>query len=170
VLYKNCRKNNPNKEQNMNKFTPKASRPKLLTVILNLIQNRIPNQENHKKKRTIIAEYNKKTAFTLAEVLITLLVISVIAAMTIPTIIAKYRIQQSVVKLKETYAVMSNAIKLVGEDYGYPDEWGLTGRNVESTQIIVNILKKYLKVSVDCGGAGEPLISNVCFLKISYDT
>ena len=44
-----------------------------------------------------------KFAFTLAEVLITLGIIGVVAAMTIPTLMQKYYEKQTVAKLKETY-------------------------------------------------------------------
>ena len=43
---------------------------------------------------------NRKCAFTLAEVLITLGIIGVVAALTIPTLISKYQEKQTIVKLK----------------------------------------------------------------------
>ena len=52
---------------------------------------------------------NKK-AFTLAEVLITLTIIGVIAAITIPNLMQKYTKHQYVVGLKKAYSELSNAI------------------------------------------------------------
>ena len=46
---------------------------------------------------------NKKFAFTLAEVLITLGIIGVVAAMTMPSLIANYKKKQAVTQLKATY-------------------------------------------------------------------
>lgn len=43
----------------------------------------------------------KKYAFTLAEVLITLGIIGVVAAMTLPTVVNKYREKETVTKLKK---------------------------------------------------------------------
>ena len=53
-----------------------------------------------------------KKAFTLAEVLITLTIIGVIAAITIPNLMQKYTKHQYVVGLKKAYAELSNAIKI----------------------------------------------------------
>lgn len=72
----------------------------------------------------------KKSAFTLAEVLITLGIIGVVAAMTIPTLLAKYQEKQTVTKLKQTYSILSQAIRSVQEDVGTPDDWELSGRNL----------------------------------------
>ena len=51
-----------------------------------------------------------KFAFTLAEVLITLGIIGVVAAMTIPTLMQKYYEKQTVAKLKETYFLTTPCI------------------------------------------------------------
>ena len=48
-------------------------------------------------------------AFTLAEVLITLVIIGVISAITVPTMIAKYHEQQTVAKVKKAYSTISQA-------------------------------------------------------------
>jgi prepilin-type N-terminal cleavage/methylation domain-containing protein len=47
-----------------------------------------------------------KQGFTLAEVLITLAVIGVVAALTIPTVVRNYQKTQTVTKLKKTYSAM----------------------------------------------------------------
>ena len=52
----------------------------------------------------------KKTAFTLAEVLITLGVIGVVAAMTMPSVINKYRAKTLETAFKKSYSNVSNAI------------------------------------------------------------
>ena len=54
---------------------------------------------------------NKKFAFTLAEVLITLGIIGVVAAMTLPTLIQNYRKQQTTTQLKATYSILSQAFE-----------------------------------------------------------
>jgi len=50
--------------------------------------------------------------FTLAEVLITLGIIGVVAALTIPNLIANYQKQQTVARLKKAYSEIFQAIKL----------------------------------------------------------
>lgn len=52
-------------------------------------------------------------AFTLAEVLITLGIIGVVAAMTIPTLIANYQKKVLTTQLQRTYALLANASKML---------------------------------------------------------
>ena len=66
----------------------------------------------------------KKFAFTLAEVLITLGIIGVVAAMTLPTLIQNYRKHEVETKLAKVYSVVNQAIKLSTVEYGEPAEWG----------------------------------------------
>ena len=96
-------------------------------------------------------DYYKIAAFTLAEALITLGIIGIVAAMTIPTLMQKYYEKQTVNRLKETYSILTQALKLCGEENGYPEEWGITGRNDESTAIIAEKIIPYLKINIDCG-------------------
>ena len=75
--------------------------------------------------------------------------------MTIPTLMTKIQEHQTVSKLKETYSILSQAIRLAGEEQGYPEEWGITGRNAVSGNLIAEKLKPYLKIAVDCGIAAD---------------
>lgn len=59
-----------------------------------------------------------KKAFTLAEVLITLGIIGVVAAMTIPTLISNYQKKTAVTRLKQTYAQITTAVEKVANDNG----------------------------------------------------
>lgn len=65
---------------------------------------------------------NRENAFTLAEVLITLGIIGVVAAMTLPAIIQNY--QQMVLRnqFKKAYAILFNGIKQAQANMGYPVE------------------------------------------------
>lgn len=51
----------------------------------------------------------RRFAFTLAEVLITLGIIGVVAAMTIPVLVQKYKEQATVTRVKKFYSVFSQA-------------------------------------------------------------
>ena len=66
---------------------------------------------------------SKNAAFTLAEVLITLGIIGVVAAMTIPTLVNSYAKKQTVVKLKNIYSVISNASKMSEVMNGSMNTW-----------------------------------------------
>ena len=52
----------------------------------------------------------RRAAFTLAEVLITLGIIGVVAAMTMPAIISSYQKKQTVSQLKKAYSLLSNGM------------------------------------------------------------
>ncbi|MBR6099333.1 type II secretion system protein [bacterium] len=59
-----------------------------------------------------------KYAFTLAEVLITLGIIGVVAALTLPTLIANYQKQVSLTGLKKNYSILSQAIEFAQAEHG----------------------------------------------------
>ena len=61
-----------------------------------------------------------KSGFTLAEVLITLGIIGVVAAMTMPTLISKYKMSVLKNQFKKAYANITNAVNLVQAEYGAP--------------------------------------------------
>ena len=69
----------------------------------------------------------KKCAFTLAEVLITLGIIGMVAAMTIPTLMANVKAHQYSAKFKKTVSTLSNAAKMSQAQYGF-DYSGLTDK------------------------------------------
>ncbi len=56
--------------------------------------------------------------FTLSEVLITLGVIGIIAAMTLPVLIGNYKKKETIIKLKKIYTVLSQLVILSQEDNG----------------------------------------------------
>ena len=60
----------------------------------------------------------KKLAFTLAEVLITLGIIGVVAAMTMPTLITNYQKRATVAKLKRAYSVIKQAYLMSYDQVG----------------------------------------------------
>ena len=62
-------------------------------------------------------------AFTLAEVLITLAIIGVVAVMTIPTLIGNYKKRATETKIKKFYSQMTQAIRLSEIDNGPALKW-----------------------------------------------
>ena len=60
----------------------------------------------------------KTKGFTMAEVLITIGIIGIIAAMTIPSQIRNYRQKVMVTKLQRTLSVLNNVMTMVRADYG----------------------------------------------------
>ena len=96
-------------------------------------------------------------AFTLAEVLITLGIIGVIAAMTLPALNANYKKHEVETKLKRFYSNMNQAILLSENDNGPKEDWwdnneisekcnGAASYSEECLQTFFDIyLKKYIK-------------------------
>ena len=94
-----------------------------------------------------------KFAFTLAEVLITLTIIGVIAALTIPNLMQKYQEHATVNKVKKFYSTLTRSYTQAIKENGMPDdEWGLTGTDEASAKKVYEILfKPYFKIAKDCG-------------------
>ena len=67
----------------------------------------------------------KRAAFTLAEVLITLGIIGVVAALTLPTLIQNHQKQVYVTQLKKAYSTLNNAFNKMAADEGVVD-WNQT--------------------------------------------
>ncbi len=76
---------------------------------------------------------SQKSAFTLAEVLITLAIIGVVAAMTIPTLISDYKKKVVETKLLKVYSTVNNAIKLSSVDNGPIESWPNFGLSSQTT-------------------------------------
>ena len=108
------------------------------------------NFKNDKVFSRFTSHFSLKTpAFTLAEVLITLGIIGVVAAMTLPTLIMNHRKQVTVNKVKKFYTVMSQATNSAIAEYGSMEDWQgfTTTRNGEEMQNWFDTyLKPYLKV------------------------
>ena len=90
--------------------------------------------------------------FTLAEVLITLGVIGVVAAMTIPSVIKHYQQEETVAKLKKTYNIISNAIQMSRIDHGDVETWqtGELNNLQTSSDFVDEYLIPYLKTLKIC--------------------
>ena len=96
-----------------------------------------------------------KAGFTLAEVLITLGIIGIVAAMTIPNLIQKNYEHQTVAKLKETHSILSQAIRMASEEYGEPSGWDIFGASEENAIKFMNNIKPFIKITTDCGTYDE---------------
>ena len=85
---------------------------------------------------------HNKAAFTLAEVLITLGIIGIVAAITIPMLMTKYEKIRTVNQLKKVYSELSQAFKAASEDM---DIYSL-GNNWDDRTAVVKALEPYIKV------------------------
>lgn len=129
---------------------------------------------NSRENRSIFAEkyllnpsiYKKYTykGFTLSEVLITLGIIGIVAALTIPTLISKYREKATITKVKESYSMLAQAYQFAVNENGSPDSWkfGSGMYDAVSHQKAANYLKPYLKLSADCVGKSVSYVQKYC--------
>jgi len=93
-----------------------------------------------------------KSAFTLAEVLITLVIIGVVAALIIPTAVSKYREQQTIQSLKTTYSSFAQAIKLAESNNGPIETWDIGSQDTfEGALKMYNLLSPHLSLIKECG-------------------
>jgi len=100
----------------------------------------------------------KKAAFTLAEVLITLGIIGVVAAMTIPNLIAGQQKRATVTKLQRAISVLNQTYKLSFDEVGELD--AETTKDFDSKEYFNTYWAPYIKVLTYC------TTSKVC----GYDT
>ncbi len=85
----------------------------------------------------------------MAEVLITLAVIGVVAAMTIPMLVSNYQKKVFVTRLQRTYNTLSNAFVSAQVDYGDSSKWDYEGVGVDPTVSDENKILAYNSV-VSC--------------------
>ncbi|MBE7706179.1 MAG: type II secretion system protein [Cyanobacteria bacterium SIG30] len=99
-----------------------------------------------------------KKAFTLAEVLITLTVIGIIAAITIPTTIINHQKQQAVVQLKKAYSTLANTTNKAIMDNGQTKIWDMgDGWNFETHKAFAKkYITPYLRISKMCETKNDP--------------
>ena len=111
------------------------------------------------------SDNTSRSAFTLAEVLITLGIIGVVAAMTMPGMIVKHQKQLASKRLELSYAILSQAISHAQVEHGDISSWGFISTTLKDPdnptqrdELIlkfVNYIKPYLKLS------SEPELSYV---------
>lgn len=85
----------------------------------------------------------KNKGFTLAEVLITLAVIGVVAAMTLPTLNNNIQLQQLGTRLAKTYSQLENGLSL----YMAQNEIGQLNRNNFNTNVFTT---RFLNIKLTC--------------------
>ena len=92
----------------------------------------------------------KRFGFTLAEVLITLTIIGIIAAITIPTLNKKWNDHANMVALKKFYIAFAHATKLLVVDYDTPQYWALHDNNSSSSERVINYYKEHRSIVKTC--------------------
>lgn len=96
-----------------------------------------------------------KNAFTLAEVLITLGILGVVAALTLPMLVQNYKKQQTITSVQKAYTVVNQNLKLAIVDYASPSSWIENGSNPTyntTLKYFNKYIKPYYKIAKICTG------------------
>ncbi len=119
---------------------------------LGIIASKLVSLSDWQIRPTATHHSLKKAVFTLAEVLITLGIISVVAALTLPTVISNYQEKATIAKVKKFYSIISQAHLQAIEEKGTPDNWNLGGfLDVQGAENLINAWAPYLKITKFCG-------------------
>ena len=110
----------------------------------------------------------RKSAFTLAEVLITLGIIGVVASMTLPTLVNKYQKQETVARLSAAYSLVSQAIKRSEVDNEALDYWNF---ELDSQTFSDKYIKPYFQVIASYKAEDVPKnVHNYCMNGTNCDS
>ena len=115
---------------------------------------KIPCQARDDKRG--ILPFCKALAFTLAETLIVMGIIGVVAALTIPNLNSSTGDKEKIAKVKKIYQNLGDAFGRAQAVYGPQEEWGSLDRYM-SGQVVRfgDRLTEFMKVSKNCAQAGQ---------------
>ena len=99
----------------------------------------------------------RSAAFTLAEVLVTLGIIGVVSAMTVPTLMQNYQRQSYVTQLHKTYNEFSQAILRFQTDRNAVN---LTEAGLTSQEVCNNLMTSYFKTTQTCENSLTPCFAD----------
>lgn len=97
----------------------------------------------------------RRQGFTLAEVLITLGIIGVVAAMTLPSLIAKYQERELVTRAKRTYSVVMNALNAYNTDNQSLGDYSILMDASKTNDEILAEFSKYFNNATLCKQNGK---------------
>ncbi|MDD3238039.1 MAG: type II secretion system protein [Candidatus Gastranaerophilales bacterium] len=106
-----------------------------------------------------------KKAFTLAEVLITLVIIGVIAAMTIPALLNSTNNEEKKTALKKSISIMAQAVQ---------QEYALSGKSIEDFSSVNDLVNNFFKercnvIAMGTGASSSNLFSAPAFAELVVD-
>ena len=100
---------------------------------------------------TLNSQFTKAIAFTLAETLIVMGIIGVVAALTLPNLNSSTGDREKVAKVKKIYQNIDETFARAVAVYGPTSEWGIGDTFDDKNVRIANRFKDFLKIQKDCG-------------------
>lgn len=94
-----------------------------------------------------VSETNRKKAFSLAELIIVLGLVGMIANLTLPSLIRDAKETSMVSQVKKAYSVLSRACTMAINESGAPQGWGITAG---ASAPMLTTITPYLNVVKDC--------------------
>lgn len=118
-----------------------------------LLRRFIPRNDRTREKFSPPSLLLLRPAFTLAEVLITLGIIGIVAAMTIPSLVNHYQNTQYIIQLKKFYTNFNQTLSKISSDNGCVNDLKCTGLFAAGTtnNSLGTAVVKYFKVTKNCG-------------------
>ena len=131
-----------------------------------------PRKVNNNKGFWVITKKSglKKYAFTLAEILITLTILGIIAIITVPNIIKTYEDIVQIAQVKRAYSLIDNALQQMIAIEGPLNTWKWpgtenSGYNSENIDLFGKKLAQYLNAEKYCGTK----LNSGCFSYLGED-
>ena len=112
---------------------------------------------------------NKSFAFTLAEVLITLAIIGVVAAITLPSLIQKHQEKEFATRTKKLYSDIGNALILAQKNFDVVGDNSLLFNTTDSSYEVAKKLGQYFNGAKVCKDKNEKGCSKY-YYEIKYAT
>ena len=118
-------------------------------IFLNKSTTGAPHHQSQPKRKYVTG---MAFAFTLSEVLITMGIIGVIAAITLQILVQNSQEKATVGKLKKAFSSVANAYTLATQENGTPDTWALIGANsAPGAENMLNNFEPYFNITKKCG-------------------
>ncbi len=115
-----------------------------------------------------VSRLHKRVAFTLAEVLITLGIIGVVAALTLPSVVAHYKEKVLVTQVKKAYSEMQNALKMYSAQNGCSDITCISDTNQTSAELADKLYAQF-QGAQKCPGTWNPRLKMCKSIPIKGD-
>ena len=97
------------------------------------------------------SQFTKAIAFTLAETLIVMGIIGVVAALTLPNLNSSTGDREKVAKVKKIYQNLTDALGRAEAVYGPVDEWFVNDSDENKVNRFADRLTEFMKIQKNCG-------------------
>ncbi len=123
------------------------------------------NSKNSRDFGSFLKNTKKILAFTLAETLIVMGIIGVVAALTIPNLNSSTNNQEKVTKVKKIYAELNEAHNRATAVYGPLETWCVSGNSCRKRYF--DRITEFMKIKKSCRSGGDCMTATIGRLNFS---